>query len=32
MDFLKFYISAQIIVLLVFLILCKVGGYDDYDE
>lgn len=32
MEFLRFYISAQIITLLVFLILCMVGGYDDYDE
>lgn len=32
MEYVIMFLSAQIITLLVFLILCMVGGYDDYDE
>lgn len=32
MEYVIMFLSAQIITLLVFLIICMVGGYDDYDE
>lgn len=32
MEYVIMFLSAQIITLLIFLILCMVGGYDDYDE
>lgn len=32
MEYVIMFLLAQIVTLLVFLILCMVGGYDDYDE
>ena len=32
MEYVIMFLSAQIITLLLFLILCMIGGYDDYDE